>query len=283
MLNFSSKKEAIEQLKREMDLYNLTQKVVQQAAIDLHQTRELSIGVIDTVELYVNTLAHTPKSFDKDFKQIQLNMASFKALRDIEYDEKTMQKMVGGGIVGGVAAGGAIAALAPSAVMAFATTFGTASTGAAISSLSGAAATNAALAWIGGGAVAAGGGGMAAGNMLLAFAGPIGWSIGVGSLVVGGVLTSKKNKEAALKADQERLNVIVERHKLQALQHNIDALNDTTSKLMHALYKDVTTFRERAAHIDSYEAFSLTEREQLLAIVNNTLALSALFMKDVVD
>ena len=57
--------------------------------------------------------------------------------------------------------------LAYAGVMAYATAFGTASTGAAISSLSGAAATNAAMAWLGGGAVSAGGGGVAAGSAVL--------------------------------------------------------------------------------------------------------------------
>ena len=45
--------------------------------------------------------------------------------------------------------------------------YGAASTGATISSLSGVAATNATLAWLGGGAISAGGGGMAAGTMVL--------------------------------------------------------------------------------------------------------------------
>jgi hypothetical protein len=45
--------------------------------------------------------------------------------------------------------------------------FGVASTGTAISSLAGIAATNATLAWFGGGAMAAGGGGMAAGSFIL--------------------------------------------------------------------------------------------------------------------
>lgn len=62
--------------------------------------------------------------------------------------------------------------------MAIATTLGTASTGTAISALSGAAATNAALAWLGGGALATGGGGVAAGEAFLALAGPVGWAIG---------------------------------------------------------------------------------------------------------
>lgn len=57
----------------------------------------------------------------------------------------------GTGAAAGVGAGVATLAFGPSAAMAFATTFGTASTGTAISSLSGAAATNAALAWLGGG------------------------------------------------------------------------------------------------------------------------------------
>ena len=46
-------------------------------------------------------------------------------------------------------------------------TFGSASTGTAIATLSGAAASNATLAWLGGGAVAFGGGGMAAGAVVL--------------------------------------------------------------------------------------------------------------------
>ncbi|EMY5508187.1 MULTISPECIES: hypothetical protein [Bacillus cereus group] len=46
-------------------------------------------------------------------------------------------------------------------------TFGTASTGAAITGLSGVAASNATLAWFGGGAMATGGGGMAAGTVAL--------------------------------------------------------------------------------------------------------------------
>ena len=93
----------------------------------------------------------------------------------------------------GVAAGTAIVSVAPSVAMWVATTFGTASTGAAISSLSGAAATNAALAWLGGGAIATGGGGMAAGSAFLALAGPIGWTI-AGASILTSVVLFRKNK-----------------------------------------------------------------------------------------
>lgn len=78
------------------------------------------------------------------------------------------------GTVGGLAAAG----MTTSVVMAF----GTASTGTAISTLSGAAAANAALAALGGGTVAAGGGGMALGATVLGVS-----SLGTGMLA-GGVL-----------------------------------------------------------------------------------------------
>ena len=71
-----------------------------------------------------------------------------------------------------LAVGGGFAAIGlagtPALVTSMVTAFATASTGTAISSLSGAAATNAVLAWLGGGAVAAGGGGMAAGATVMA-------------------------------------------------------------------------------------------------------------------
>ena len=70
-------------------------------------------------------------------------------------------------ILGGVASS-AISGIATSAaVYGLVGTLGSAGTGAAIGSLSGAAATNATLAWLGGGTIAAGGGGVAAGTVVL--------------------------------------------------------------------------------------------------------------------
>ena len=68
----------------------------------------------------------------------------------------------------GAAVGGAVAgATAAAGVYATVAAFGTASTGAAISGLSGIAARNATLAWLGGGSLASGGGGIAAGMATL--------------------------------------------------------------------------------------------------------------------
>ncbi|MCL2489958.1 MAG: hypothetical protein FWF36_04425 [Propionibacteriaceae bacterium] len=75
---------------------------------------------------------------------------------------ETLRATAATGVLGAVAVMGT-PALVTGAVGAFAT----ASTGTAISTLSGAAATNAILAWLGGGSIAAGGGGMAAGAVVL--------------------------------------------------------------------------------------------------------------------
>ena len=94
------------------------------------------------------------------------------------------------GVAGGIASSGATTA----AVMAL----GTASTGTAISTLSGAAATNATLAALGGGAIGSttAAGGMALGTTVLGAS-----TLGVG-LLIGGVVFNFTGKKMANKADE---------------------------------------------------------------------------------
>lgn len=281
MLNGVLKKRAIASYKSEVAAYEKKQKIVQKSALILHETRTSAISVIEKIESYINSIANTPKEFEKEFEKININTASFKALTEITYDEKLIIKIAGGGTAAGVATAVTTAALAPTAAMAIATTFGTASTGAAISGLTGAAATNAALAWLGGGALAAGGGGISAGSALLALAGPIGWGIGAASLVAGGVFTRKKNKELAMKADNERLEIYKELKKLDLLKLEIGELSDITIKLMNELFSSITTFINNSQHITSFEEYSKNQRQQLISIINNTHTLSELFMKEI--
>jgi hypothetical protein len=77
----------------------------------------------------------------------------------------------------------------------------TASTGTAISTLSGAAATNATLAWLGGGALSAGGFGMAGGALALG-----GIVLGP-ALAVGGFMMASKAEEAVTKAREYEADV----------------------------------------------------------------------------
>ena len=100
------------------------------------------------------------------------------------------------------------------ALWAVASTFGTTASGTAIGTLVGTAETNAFLAWVGGGTVAAGGGGVAAGSTILAALGPVGWAIGgVGATIaiIKGRKSLKKNDELIEKINQlkdETLNKI---------------------------------------------------------------------------
>jgi hypothetical protein len=88
------------------------------------------------------------------------------------YDLKTANRSAVAGAAG-VGAGAAASAL----TLGLVSTYATAGTGMAISSLSGASATSASLAWLGGGSVASGGFGMAGGGLVL--------GTGVGVVIIG--------------------------------------------------------------------------------------------------
>ncbi len=145
------------------------------------------------------------------------------------------------GIVGaGIGVG--IAAMGPTAAMGIATTFGVASTGTAISSLSGAAAVNAALAWLGGGALAAGGGGMAAGSAFISLTGPVGWTIAGIALTVSGIAywVSKSNRDTLErifllinKRDKKKYkNAILDyEERIKRVKHETEILNEGIKKI----------------------------------------------------
>ena len=155
--------------------------------------------------------------------------------------------------------------------MAIATTFGTASTGAAIASLSGAAATNAALAWIGGGALAAGGGGMAAGNALLAMAGPLGWGIAAIGAIGGGTYACVKNKAAAQEANEYAVKMEADRSKIEVYVARISQIYSSTTQMRRLI--SVTPFN---MYPNDYLFFSGEQKKALAALVNNTKSLGAM-------
>ena len=121
-------------------------------------------------------LNHSMKSFLDSFKKIKnVDFRTSEGLDELSrmhLDQNSfedMEKMVqfAGALAGGAAAGTAGGALAAFGAYGAAQALATASTGTAIASLSGAAATNATLAFFGGGSLAAGGLGMAGGAAVL--------------------------------------------------------------------------------------------------------------------
>ncbi len=109
---------------------------------------------------------------------------------------------------------------------------GSASTGTAISALSGVAAENALLAWLGGGSIASGGGGMALGGLALNFV-TLGPALLVGGFVAKGQgarqVTKAKEDEAKLSVATEELGVT--EAQLTAIDRRVDELSSVLGKI----------------------------------------------------
>ena len=190
-------------LESEITNYNDAYTLMNDKGIRLLIERSRSIDTIDNITGLINSIANTPKEFKDTFEIIESNRKTFKDACNFAERELDAARSAATSAGAGIAAGASVAFMAPTAAMWVATTFGTASTGAAISTLSGAAATNAALAWLGGGALAANGGGMAAGSALLAMAGPIGWTIAGATLLSSIVLFAKKRTKLNAEKNEE--------------------------------------------------------------------------------
>lgn len=140
-------------------------------------TKILSDLLFDIQELFdkIRKVPHEKRNQFENQKKIRLNWELAAEKIDKDYQENNIKSVRTGAL--GASVGVAVVTMGPTAAMGIATTFGVASTGTAISSLSGIASINAALAWLGGGTLATGGGGIAAGTLFLYLIGPIGWSI----------------------------------------------------------------------------------------------------------
>lgn len=266
-------------LEQEITTYNDAYTLMNDKGVQLFVERNRSVDTIDNVKALINSIANRPKTFDDEFAEIETNRQKFTNACDFADKELDAARKAAGGAGAAVAAGASVAFMAPTAAMWIATTFGTASTGAAISSLSGAAAANAALAWLGGGAVAAGGGGVAAGNALLAMAGPIGWTIAGATLLTSIVLFAKKRIKLNAEKNEE----------IEKVKKNTEAVKETDAKLADLL-SNTTKARNGLNELfrtdirlfgQDYGSLSDGDKMALGNLVNNTLALSAMLDKTI--
>jgi gas vesicle protein len=151
-----------------------------------------------------------------------------------ELSEMKQLSLTAGEIVSGGIASLGTGALAGVASYGGAMMFASASTGTAIASLTGVAATNATLAWFGGGSLAVGGLGMAGGTLVLGglVAGPV--------LAVGGLLMAAKAKAnlAEAKAKYREAEAAIEKMQNALLMlHSIENLTDQYYRLAYELNK----------------------------------------------
>ena len=281
MFNSSARREAIEKLNCYVKEHGIVRKQVEHASMQLFQQRQRAVvEVIEAVEDYLNLLANSPKEFDRTVAQFRIEVNRFSGTVKRLDTEAARATTIGSATgAAGIAAGVGVAALGPSAAIAIATTFGTASTGTTVSALSGAAATNAALAWLGGGSIAAGGSGMAGGNALLALAGPVGWGVGGAALVGSGLYLNSRNKRYAREATEQRINVEAEVRSLKTALEEIEGLCQRTEEHVEGCLDELAWLKGHAG--GNYQRFSQGQKQRLATLINHIRALSELPNKEV--
>lgn len=200
-----------------------------------------------------------------------------------EYEAEELKKISAGasillGGVGGAAAGTAGGFAAAGATSAAVMAFGTASTGTAISTLSGVAATNAALAALGGGSLAAGGGGMALGSAILG-----GATLGVG-LLIGGIIFNVTGSKLSDKADEAFSQAMKTEKEVGKIVTYLNELSTAAQGFKESLSNVEDQYRKRLSILDHVVNFSektqwsdFTEKEKQMT--ENTVLLVGLLHK----
>ncbi len=151
------------------------------------------------------------------------------------------------GVLSAAGAGAGASALATGLVSSFAT----ASTGTAISGLSGAAAQSATLAWLGGGSLAAGGGGMFVGTAML------GGITVAPAVAIGGFVLAAQGEKALTKATEYEANVneeIARINRLIAFLHRAETRADELQNVMRRLDARASAALDEAfAMVDEFD------------------------------
>ena len=185
-------------------------------------------------------ILHSFSEFSDVFEQIK-NRPTFETYSKNgvtlpKYDGEKIKKIsVGAGFLlgglGGAGLGAAGGLAAAGATTAAVMVLGTASTGTAIASLSGVAATNATLALLGGGTLAAGGGGIAVGAAALGAS-----TLGVG-LLVGGIIFSFTGRKLSDKADEAWTQMKKAEGKINTICNYLDDLRSISNRYFETLSK----------------------------------------------
>jgi hypothetical protein len=163
--------------------------------------------------------------------------------------------------VAGLTIGASISYFGSSAALGLASTFGVASTGTAISTLSGAAATNASLAWLGGGALAAGGGGMLVGTIVLHCIPIVGYMI-IGFSVYGFFHKRKNDK---------RLKELLYRKRCNIIKYINTLCNQADDKIMKLQQYEKETdeyINSIVTYTKSYDRMTDNQRQNIETVIN---------------
>lgn len=115
-------------------------------------------------------------------------------------------------------------------------TLGSASTGAAIAGLSGVAATNATLAWFGGGALAAGGGGVMAGTTVL------GGIVAIPALAIFGVFNHLSANKKIAEIEREMRKIVNYLDEMEANLLKLELIEERSEEIINSVEKATSIF-----------------------------------------
>lgn len=219
-------------------------------------------------------IKNKPEFEDVELNGVQIPTFDGEKLKSTAVGAALLVSGLGGaalGTAGGFAASGATTA----AVMAW----GTASTGAAISSLSGVAATNATLAALGGGSLAAGGSGIAVGTTVLGAA-----TLGVG-LLVGGIVFSVTGSVLSNKADKAWDDMLKNENEMRSISAYLLELEKVATKYntlllkVKDLYNRQLTKMKNAinSHGNGHVVWNVLTADEKIIIENMVMIVSILY------
>lgn len=278
MLYMSSIKKAKAIYEQAITYYDETLGKLTQTCEDLYEIREKSNQVIGKVEELINSIANSPKEMGEELSEIKRSKEGYRDNLGFAKEQAAAMAEAGIGVAASAALGGAFAAGVPKAALSIASAFGKATTGKAISHLSGYAAYKASAGWIARstiGKVAPGlivGSGFAQGEALLALAGPIGITIGTASTAASLAKMSVKNKRIVHDSVDEIQDIMQKRNRLRLRTAEIMNLKDETSRLLNKvklLLENLSDCKDR-----DYAELSLSEQYRLGTLVNTTLSLA---------
>ena len=141
LFNSKLRAKAVEDYNNAVERYENVADDLAKSTQALYDLRKIAIVHVKYVEQHINQLANTPKEFAVELHKINTEVTTFENKEDeIKEAEKQAKAAEGGSGAGATlsALGIAVATMGPTAAMGVATTFGVASTGTAISALSGA-------------------------------------------------------------------------------------------------------------------------------------------------
>lgn len=238
---------------------------------------EKKIGTF--VNLY-DQLKNVEISRSTELDNLQLGDFTNVSIADIKQSYNALTSITQG-FTGGLA-GGALAAYgAYTGAMAF----GAASTGAAIGGLSGVAATNATLAWLGGGALSAGGAGMAGGMMVLG-----GLVAGPALLIFGGIFAAKASQKLSeaksnkIKAREYEDEVEIVCDKLLMIEEMVEMASSILSKV-GGLSRRANLALKNAIESSGtdYSTFSESEKDSVFKAIKYAQLIKAIVDKSILD